>query len=380
MDYQYTYMKSPPNKLSTAEFISKSIKIHQNKFDYSDVNYINAHIKIKIICPIHGFWEQKPYSHLRGIGCPSCGGSKRKTQEEFIQQCSKITSDYDLSESIYNGSRSKVKIICKYHGEFFITPHDLFSGKGCKKCGKERAALKITQTKDQFLDKAMKIHNNKYTYLLNDSKIRQAKIIIVCPYHGNFAQEPSSHLMGRGCQICAGNKLSTIDIFVMKSAIIHNDKYDYSESNYIGNHIKISIICKKHGKFNQTPAHHLSGSGCPTCTFRVSKAEIIWLNLINVLQDYRQKTIIINKKICNVDAFDPTTNTVYEFYGDYWHGNPKLYKPEDINKRSKVSFGELYNNTMIREKFIKEAGYNLVSIWESDFNLIKGIKINSRYL
>lgn len=75
----------------------------------------------------------------------------------------------------------------------------------------------------------------------------------------------------------------------------------------------------------------------------------------------------INNNRIKPDAFDPKTNTIYEFYGDFWHGNPNIYKLDDINVANKKTFGELYLATLDREKLIKEAGYNLVSMWESDF-------------
>lgn len=51
-------------KLTTEEFIEKSKAIHDNKYDYSLVEYINSQTKIKIICPKHGEFEQKPNNHL----------------------------------------------------------------------------------------------------------------------------------------------------------------------------------------------------------------------------------------------------------------------------------------------------------------------------
>ena len=79
------------------------------------------------------------------------------------------------------------------------------------------------------------------------------------------------------------------------------------------------------------------------------------------------KLIIKNKKYF-IDGFDPQTNTCYEFYGDYWHGNPKIFKFSDINKNNKKTFGELYHKTLKRERLIKSMGYNLIIIWENDYH------------
>ena len=68
-----------------------------------------------------------------------------------------------------------------------------------------------------------------------------------------------------------------------------------------------------------------------------------------------------------VDGFDPATNTVYEFHGDFWHGNPRRFAAEAINKKCKISYGELYQKTLAKEQAILASGYRLVVIWESDW-------------
>lgn len=57
---------------TTEKFISKANLKHNNKYDYSLVQYTGSKIKVTIVCPIHGTFEQKPYTHLYGNGCPGC--------------------------------------------------------------------------------------------------------------------------------------------------------------------------------------------------------------------------------------------------------------------------------------------------------------------
>jgi len=64
-------------KLTTEEFIERAKKIHGDKYDYSEVNYINAKIKVEIICKIHGHFFKNPFDHLSGQGCPLCGELRR---------------------------------------------------------------------------------------------------------------------------------------------------------------------------------------------------------------------------------------------------------------------------------------------------------------
>jgi hypothetical protein len=96
-------------------------------------------------------------------------------------------------------------------------------------------------------------------------------------------------------------------------------------------------------------------------------------NLEIIPQKENQKHAYINglsptKKILIKDI---TTNTIYEFHGDYWHGNPKKYSCDTINEMTKTTMGELYAKTLERDDRIRELGYNLIIMWESDWKQIK---------
>lgn len=60
--------------MNKENFIIKSINFHGNKYDYSLVEYVNNNTKVKIICPIHGIFEQIPSSHFKH-GCKKCADS-----------------------------------------------------------------------------------------------------------------------------------------------------------------------------------------------------------------------------------------------------------------------------------------------------------------
>jgi len=124
-------------KKTTEEFIIDAIKIHGNKYDYSLVEYKNNRKKVKIICPIHGVFEQKPNGHLNGKGCILCSGLKRKTTEEFIIDAIKIHGNkYDYSLVEYKNNRKKVKIICPIHGVFEQKPDAHLRSSNCNSCKK----------------------------------------------------------------------------------------------------------------------------------------------------------------------------------------------------------------------------------------------------
>lgn len=116
-------------------FIEKAKKIHGDKYDYSKVNYVNKTTKVKIICPIHGEFEQRPDDHLhKQAGCPKCGRGVY-TQDAFIQKCRKIHGNkYDYSKTIYKSIKDKIIITCPEHGDFEQLTRAHLQGEGCFKC------------------------------------------------------------------------------------------------------------------------------------------------------------------------------------------------------------------------------------------------------
>lgn len=97
-----------------------------------------------------------------------------------------------------------------------------------------------------------------------------------------------------------------------------------------------------------------------------SKGETKWLNELNIHN--RQYIIKYNNHRYKVDGYDPQTNTIYEYLGDYWHGNPYKYKDDDVNKRLNKTMGELYQNTVTRFNILKSLGYKIIYRWESSDN------------
>jgi hypothetical protein len=125
-------------------------------------------------------------------------------------------------------------------------------------------------TIEQFIEKAKKIHGEKYDYSEIEYKNCQTKVKIICPKHGKFLLTGGHHLSGGGCKKCAFERIgkknrSNIEEFINKSKKIHGNKYDYNKSEYKTSSVKICIICKKHGEFWQRASSHLGGDGCPKC-------------------------------------------------------------------------------------------------------------------
>lgn len=122
-------------------------------------------------------------------------------------------------------------------------------------------------TKEEFIEKARKIHGDKYNYDKVIYTGNKNKVIITCPIHGDFEQRPNDHLSGYGCRKCANGEL-TKEQWVKKANNIHNNKYDYSLMTDFSSNIKSPIICPIHGVFYQRNESHLSGLGCAKCSNR----------------------------------------------------------------------------------------------------------------
>lgn len=175
---------------------------------------------------------------------------------------------YDhINESNYINITTKVPVECKEHGVFFITPDNHLHGKGCYKCAKNSQL-----TTEEFINRAKKVHGDKYDY----SKVvyinAKTKVCIRCKDCDlDFMQSPSNHLNGRGCPHCRNIRISQTQKsntteFIIKAKKVHGNRYIYDKVNYINNSKKILIGCKKHGVyFEQSPCSHLLGSGCPYC-------------------------------------------------------------------------------------------------------------------
>lgn len=109
----------------TEEFIRAARQVHGNKYYYTKVKYKSARQKVEVVCLKHGSFFVTPNNHIsKKSGCPKCGvGRMRSTTEDFIRRAREVHGDkYDYSESVYTNTRTKLKIICPKHGEFYQTP------------------------------------------------------------------------------------------------------------------------------------------------------------------------------------------------------------------------------------------------------------------
>lgn len=206
------------------------------------------------------------------------------TRNEFIEKAIlKHGNKYDYSLVEYIDGQTKVKIICPEHGEFFKTPKKHLENQGCRICSNKTRAEKLRYTTDIFIEKAKKIHGNTYDYSLVDYVSCDIKVTIMCKEHGEFTQTPSNHLNGQGCPRCSDNFKSNTADFIIKANKKHNFKYNYAKVEYVNNETKVCIICPEHGEFWQRAHSHIcKGYGCPRCAGLKRTTEEFIINAMKV--------------------------------------------------------------------------------------------------
>lgn len=304
--------------------------------------------------------------------------TRRLENIEFFKRAVETHGDTYLYDRVdVKGTSINIKIGCKYHGYFMQQPRAHISGQGCPQCGRKSAGETKSMKFDEFVERSNLIHGNRYEYISENYNSLDSIISITCIHHGIFSQRARDHLSGRGCPCCgllsrSAKRKSNTKLFIEKSLLVHGDKYSYEDSVYIRHNKKIDIFCKKHGIFSQSVAGHLSGSGCPQCSSSgISKCEIEWLNMLNIPKYFRNQRIIIGEKLYKPDAVDIQNKIIYEFNGDFWHGNLNRYDPLDINSVNKETFGDLYLKTLNKKNIFRDAGFIVISIWESEWNKYK---------
>lgn len=185
--------------LSSKEFIEKAKVIHNNKYNYIiEENYFKTYNKIKIICPIHGIFEQTVHSHLQKHGCPKCGfeaSHQKMSEKEIIERIKTIHNNkYNYSKIVYKGYFKNIELICPIHGSFFKTPANLIKRKeGCPECSKNKykgeEKIKNWLEKNGFKNKFQRNYKIKeLNYKSYDFFIPNKNLLI--EYNGKQHYEP----------------------------------------------------------------------------------------------------------------------------------------------------------------------------------------------
>ncbi len=300
------------------------------------------------------------------------GDSQRLNKIDFAKRALGVHGNkYNYSLVDYKNNRTKVKIICPIHGEFEQSPQKHLDGQGCGKCGLISSGNKQSETaRCEFVIKAKQIHGDKYDYSLVDYKNSNSKIKIICPEHGVWEQRPNGHLNGKGCRSCSGYEKLTNEDFIRRAKDVHDNKYDYSLIGYNNHYDKVRITCPVHGEFEQGAGSHLAGVGCPECCESRGEREISSWLLRKKINFQKQKTFnnCKYKRQLYFDFYLPDYNICFEYDGKQ-HFEPVVYfGGEDAfneNKKRdsfKNKFCKKHNIHLLRITY-KDDVFNTLEKW-----------------
>ena len=224
------------------QFIIDIKKLYGDTYILDEVTYTKSNVKVTPICKIHGKFSVLANSFLMGHGCPKCGIEKRASTTRhvksfFIKRATKKHNGFYIYDLVdYINSSTKVKIICPLHGIFEQAPSNHVAGQCCPICATKRVGTEQRQTKEEFVEKSIKVHGYRNDYSLVDYQGNKVPVDIRCIEHDFvFKCRPDNHLAGSGCPICNSsrgeNKITSIlnkyDIKFIKEYKIDGHKYRY---------------------------------------------------------------------------------------------------------------------------------------------------------
>jgi hypothetical protein len=324
--------------------------------------YKGSKIKVDCICKNGHSCKPIPNGIQQGEGmCRICAGNDSETAKQNFYKNIENLGGTVIGE--YKNTDTPVECICKEGHPCNPRPHGIQQGHGmCIIC-----AGKDSETAKQNFYKNIENLGGK---VIGDYINSSTPVECICKEGHTCNPIPNGIQQGQGmCRICAGNDSETAkqNFFENIENLGGTVTGEYKDA-----HTPVECICSEGHSCNPRPGHIQQGHGmCGCCSNSrgYSKKAIGWLNSIsNSIQHAENGGEFKIPNIGKVDGHDKKTNNVYEFHGCIWHGCPRCYKPDYVNPINHKTASDLYSKTMERALAIKNAGYNLIEMWECDFD------------
>jgi len=357
--------------------------------------YSGTYNPLTFLCENNHSFSTTPKSVLRGSGCPTCF-SQRYNSLNKIQSLIDENNKNTLTEQIQLLSNSvdityneTTQFKCSNNHIWDETPKHIINNFRCPLCKTDRKNTfkreKLLQLQ-QFLLERNRDNINTPIYLVDGEKFKShhSMMKFICRY--NHQWEASFLRITRcksGCPHCYGNARKTTEQFIEQLSNLNNTRKNkiilIPNQSYVNAAHKLDFECDKKHVWKARPYNIINGYGCPDCSINrnYSFKAIRWLEYIinkeniKILHAENGGEYRIPNLNIKVDGYCKETNTVYEFLGNYWHGNPNIFDQTDINVNLNKTYGLLYEETSEREELIKNAGFNLISIWEEEWDVIE---------
>ncbi len=408
------------NTLTQDDAINKAILIKGDTVDYSETVFVGINKRSTFICVKHGIkYIQKFCDHLKNFnGCFEC--KKDLILDRInIKPLLSISHPYIYNQIDINnldptiiianircGSSHILPWICPINNkhtwnspvkrrtaQFKTANGDVVNyNDNCPYCvGQKVNETNSLETMRPDLSKEWDFEKNNG---INPADVSIGSAVLadwICPTCKNLYKMKikSRTKLGYNCPYCSGKILSDLNrLSVLFPHLVSEwhptnninpaSNYSYGSSFaawWLCLNCKYEWRCEIYHRTCKTP------HGCPKCSNKFySKISIEWLTFvmlnenIDIQHAKNGGEFIIPTTNYRADGYCSKTNTVYEFNGSFYHGNPIKFKPEDVfrsfeknGKKIIITHGENYQKTLEKETKIKELGYNLVVMWESDY-------------
>jgi len=367
-----------PNEEYRQRFIEKSRKVHGDFYTYDNLVYIESKTNVTITCPKHGDFTVLPDVHLNGSKCKECSKEERLLPKKdksqiFIEKAKAMHGDlYTYDNVAYINNKTTVKITCKKHGDFEMTPSTHLRGFKCQVC---RFGGTVEERQERFIREAKEMHKERnYDYSRVKYVKKNLKVEIICPEHGLFLQTPNSHVLGDVCPVCA-KKVSGFELWLKclvekatnKTAfkfVMKNRKHidvlvdDIGfEANGLRFHCEVSLYGDvKPFDYHQNKTIQAASEG---------------ITLYHIFEDeYLLKREVVEAKICKL------------FGNHHLFKNSVSHTIEETSKETLDDFCNRFGFELFTDKPIRESGsdFNVVVRESSNGDILLGVGVETRGL
>lgn len=370
-------------KLTNEQFIQRAITTHGGLYDYSAVNYLGIDTSVIIHCKVHGGFSQRPQKHLEGKGCPLCAVDKRKQTRldkygvEFIFQSPNMQAKVNTTNQLkYGGIRPiQNQTILEQIKQTNIKRYGVdnpFKNNSIREQIKQTninkygvgtplacdiIKHKIEQTNIERYGTKSPLSNQQIREQIKHTNLERYGVNNPLSNQQIREQIKRTNFKRYGVEHIGQSHMVDILSLVEDSTWLYDQ---YITQNKTAAQIAIELEVNGTTIGNYLRKHEIEIKQ----RFWTSYKCQMWLEQQGV--ELWQEWNIPGTRY-RADGYCKLTNTIYEFHGDYWHGNPYVFLSTEINEVVGKSMGDLYKQTIIREDLIKALGYNLIVMWESDF-------------
>lgn len=313
--------------------------------------------------------------------------------EKLRNECRVVPIDPSAS------AKTKTVFTCQVCGEDFhntassiIQRNKNYGSVGCPSCVKTASLLEVREANRINLSLKFELPDNFSSHSYKDI------ITVTNKKCGHIFSTKLDNLISGGvdCPVCESSRRSKINEWatppkredmplgkLLEKLHASNLKFNRivnikDHGSYGGMLVPITFTCDVGHEWNARPANviHL-GSGCPYCAkANYSKVAIRWISSLpdahNIRHAENGGEVRLRGKsgrLYSVDGYDENTKTVYEFNGSAYHGDPNLYTNDETPHPFKKNYTarELKQLTTSKASDLFDAGYQVISMWESQF-------------